>query len=197
MSVRKIIEAFAVRTTLPISPNDVKAIAIDLGMRDRITFVGVDLNPAHLLGMFYSYFEATGVYSVPDVCAYIYYERRQPTSWQRLVCCKEMLHMFDHQSQKTAKRDEVEKLIVDMARGLGGFDAETFGLHGLIDQITIMRALAILFPIEAREVLLPKLKSNDITLEEISAIADLPLPFVNIVMGEKWPEIYKIILSSC
>lgn len=198
MSLRSLVEFFSAGTRLPIDPTDVANKATSLGFHDEINFVGVEMErPQALKGMFRSYVRPTGVYAEPIVCADIYYDRRLTRDWMRLVCCKEVLHVFDNRHQQTHTRDEVAKLIGDISTGILGGSIEGWGLHGLSDKLALFQALAILFPLDAREALLPAFQNKTLTLADLAAAADLPAEFVAVIMHDDWVSVHEMILRTC
>ena len=197
MSLLKLIEYFAATTRLPVDPSEVAEQIKLHGYRDEIRFVGVRLPECKaLIGMFFSYTRATGVYAEPNVCADIYYDVDQSSEWRRLSCCKELLHVFDAPIRQTHKKEDVLKLINDMSNGMSSHDVNNWGLHGLVDRIALLHALAILFPWSARELLLPEYKSGKLTIEQIATLADLPTEFVKFILGDSWPTLYEVILGN-
>ena len=198
MSVRQLIDYFSIRTILPVSPNEVRDRIIEMGFSDEIHFIPSPLNSTILLGMHHSYIYRNGVYADPTVRVDITYDSIQPTALQRLVCCKELLHIFDTNTQKTTKRVDVNKLISDLSNGMKALDSFSgWSIHSLVDAITVLRAVAILFPMAARDTLIEPLNSGKISLSQISIYADLPEEFVTLVMSQSWNDLHSTILSSC
>lgn len=113
MSVRDLIERYAGGTHLHVRVNVVREYMMsgELAIKDRIRFIGVEIDVNVLRGFIHQYIEKplNGSALRPGACADIYYDRRQPIEWQRLVCCKELLHLMDPDSYKTNTPAHVHK----------------------------------------------------------------------------------------
>lgn len=97
MTVKNIIQAFEKQTRLHVRVRDVRDYMVSgkLAVKDRIMFYGVELDVEVARALLHEYVEpATGIL-LEGPCADIYYDRRQPIEWQRLACCKELLHILD------------------------------------------------------------------------------------------------------
>jgi len=120
---------------------------------------------------------------------------RGSNEMQRLVCCKELLHILDPEGCKTATKPEVSGLISKIALPPQLIDA-TDGAHALTDRMATLLALAVLFPLKAREILYPAYIAEKITLERIADDAELPPEYVAVVLHEEWPKMLGGILTA-
>ena len=168
-NIYSLIDFFSNFTVLPIDPDDVKEQIIEYGVKDEIEFVGVDLDEIVIIGAFHQYVKSDGVYADPIVCADIYYDRAQERKWRRVICCKELLHLLDRSHSRTATQQDCERLLDDLAIieiPQSKFSPEA--LQAWEDHLTLYYAVAILFPIGAREILYPAYASGRLSLEQNS-----------------------------
>lgn len=90
--------------------------------------------------------------------------------WQRLVCCKEMLHILDPVG--TRKPDDVEALVGKIILPADLQDPFTDGSHALADRVTI------------------------IDLVMIARAMEIPVRSAAIVMSDLWPEIHGLMTGA-
>lgn len=196
MDVKTLLKHFSSFTTLPIDPDDVIKELKSHGIKDEIEFVGVSLDVLIVRGSLYHYVRPSGVYSPPVLCAEIYYNLNQERRWRRLVCCKELIHILDRTPSRTTDQQGLEKLLRDMADPSKMTFVSADNVASWTDYFTEFHAIAVLFPIEAREVLLPAYRAGKMTLADISDRADLPEEVVGVVMSDQWPVIYSALNGS-
>jgi hypothetical protein len=197
MSYKQLVERFSNVTVLPIDINDVVQFIVELGFRDDIKFVGVNMEGnGSLFGTFHSYYRPTGVYSEPDVCVDIIYNINLDSKWKRFVCCKELLHIFDSTHAQTKSLDDVERLIDDISSGLNDENSTGWGLHGLSDKLAIFRVMLVLFPRASRDLLIGPYRDGKIKISEIAELSAIPEEFVNFLMQNEYEKIYDTLLNT-
>lgn len=113
----------------------------------------------------------------------------------RLVSCKEMLHLLDPKSCLTSSVEEIDYLISKIALPQNLVDP-TDGHQVLTDRMVIILALAVLFPMRAREILLPAYVAGKISLERIADDAELPPEYVATVLHDSWPDAISAVLKG-
>jgi hypothetical protein len=196
MSVRNLIEYYANDTCLHVPVRKIRDHMIQrLGIKDRILFVGVEIDVNVLRAFIHAYKEKEikGSALRPMACADIHYDRRQPIEWQRLVCCKELLHLMDPADYKIKTPEHVKKQIERIALPPGMETIRTDGMRVWGDRLADLQAIALLFPMAARQVLMEKV--DQIGPENIARIAKLPEKYVRWVMSPQWDEMYPTILQ--
>jgi hypothetical protein len=194
MSARDLIRFFSEFTTLPVQINDIVDHLVDSGCQDEICFIGVDFDINIVRGFIKRYIFRRVPYGDPVFHTDIYYDRRQGLDWRRIVCCKELIHILDNQQQATSSREDVAALIERIVLPL---EVRLDGLQVIEDRIGILKAIALLLPLAARELLLPRYKSGDLTDEEIAILACVPLRYVRVVMLDTWESLHEKLLSVC
>lgn len=194
MNVPDLIAAFEDRVTLPIDVNDVLECLRAHGHTDDIDFIGVDLDPDILQGHFEIYHVRKTVYGDPERCANIYYHRGHPLHWQRMICCKELTHVLDPKTAYTAGAAAIRQLADRMGLPPELQNPMSDGFEVSTDRVAEVRALALLMPMAARNVLYDPYRNRDISLTDVARIADIPTRYASLAMHDIWPEIYDVIM---
>lgn len=114
---------------------------------------------------------------------------------QRLVACKEVMHLFDPHHCQVTKPEEVQDLMEKMILPKDLVDPIADGDKALTDRMAVLQSVAILFPITARDTLLPLYRSKKIDLDKITELAELPKSIVVMVMSETWPKTLSDLLT--
>jgi len=198
MSLIKLIEHFENRTDLPIEVSEVRDEIIAMGIQDEIVIVGKSADPKLIWGAFNRYTKKNCVYSPPELVTVVAYNSNLATSLQRVVCCKELVHIFDREEEQTETIAEVETLLAKLIPG--STETDDFNLVDikvLKDQIALYQSLPLLFPKAAREAALRALNEGRHTAETIAARVAMPLSLVKLVLSEEWPGICDDFLDGC
>jgi hypothetical protein len=197
MSVRSLIEHYANGTHLHVRVRDIRDYMVsgELAIKDRIRFVGVEIDINVLRGFLHQYTKRPldGSALRPMACADVHYDRRQPIEWQRLVCCKELLHLLDPQGHRTNTPAHVKLQIERIALPPGMETIRTDGMRVWGDRLADLQAIALLFPMEARRVLVGKV--DKIGPDNIARLVRLPEKYVRWVMSPQWEDMYPTILQ--
>lgn len=184
----KLLNEFSRVDKLPVEISEVRDAIVRIGIQDKIIFCPDDqMDPADLRGAYYQYTHRPILYGDPERVSLIVYCSKLDLPWQRLVCCKEMIHILDAEPEKTDVLEDLDGLL---GRLLGPMSTEDFGICDIMaarDRIAIYQALPLLFPMAARANAL----SKQIPAETIADKADLPLPLVRLVLEDDWPSILQ------
>jgi hypothetical protein len=196
MKVSKIIKAFATRTHLAVDVNDVVKFLKDNGIKDEIEFFPVALDSDVLLGKVVHWVRRDGVYAEPIFCADIYFCKDEENDWRRLICCKELLHILDHDWAKARKPKEVRRLAEKIGLPRDMQQPLKDGVHVNTDRLAEYQAIAVLFPMAARDLLLQPLNAGQLTLNDIARLAEIPRRYAGFVMHEAWTAIYPLLIDD-
>lgn len=113
MSIVPIIEAVADIETLPVEIEHVRRIIIEQGCQDDIIVQGgrnVHPDPEAepiLRGLLYRYTEGNGPDQPATRVCQVIYDCTLSLPWQRLVCCKELVHICDPALEHVQTPDDV------------------------------------------------------------------------------------------
>jgi hypothetical protein len=193
MKTADLINHFSVQTTLPVDVNDVLSCLRLNGIDDEIEFIGVELDPDILQGQIKIFYVRDGLYGDARRYANIYYHRGHDLAWQRLVCCKELIHLLDPHSAETTSMNAISALAEKIGLPPEMQEAAKDGLAVNIDRLAEFRAVAILFPWTARETLMPYFKSGAVNLDDIARLVDIPRKYAAFVMHDAWEKFYPLI----
>jgi hypothetical protein len=195
MRVRDLIRAFDTREKLPVDVNDVVAYLKAQQIKDEVNFIGVDINTEVMRGAIHHFVIPGSAYREPILCADIYYDKNQGSDWRRLVSCKELLHLLDPDSQKVkSKKDfirQVEKIVLPTEFQ----DTISDGAKVVSDRVATYLAVAVLFPLSSRAILMPAFKAEKLTTEDIAIIAEIPERYVALVMSDEWEAAHQIMIA--
>lgn len=194
MHASALIKTFSIKTALPIDiEKDVIAELRKMGVTDEIyAFWDLKLDVGTLQGYCHreeipkdgsSYFMTTIGFA------------KSGHEMERLVTCKELLHILDPKNCRVVSGDKVYGLMgkitlrADLIEPFSEKDDQS-------DRVAVLEALAILFPLAARDKLLPYYKSEELSLAEIAEYAELPPSYIKYALSDKWPEIHRILLMG-
>lgn len=195
MKVTELIGAFAGKLTLPVDVNDVLRCLRENGHDDDIEFIGVDLDPEILLGKIKVFHVRDGLYGEPRRFANIYYHRGHELDWQRLICCKELIHLLDPDAAHTKTQAEIDELAARIGLPPYMQNPTEDGFAANIDRLAEFRALALLFPMSARNVLLEANRADKITIAQIARLADIPSKYVGFAMSDVWEKVHALLVD--
>lgn len=192
MYLKNLIKAVEDIKEMPLEVEDLAAQLIKAGCQDSIIFHPADEDPGEFQGVFYQYTTHPGVYSAPEFVTLIAFSRHLDLEWQRLVCCKEMIHACDSKAEKTDTDEEVEALLEKV---IGPLTTKDFGLADVMaakDKLAVYQALALLFPPQA----LAQAKASKKQPAEIARWACLPVTLIEFALTDDWPSIREDLLDG-
>jgi hypothetical protein len=196
MHVKRLAQIFENERSMPIELPELAAAVVNvLLVQDEIVFSPQDMDPELCKGAYNQYTHHTAPYSPPVWVSLIVYSNRVDIPWQRMVCCKELMHVLDKQEYKTRTPEEVEGLSEKL---LGKSAVDSFGLadfQAAEDRFALYRALAVIFPPAAREDAISSIKSGEKTVSEIAAQVSIPKPLLEFALRDNWPQIRQDILD--
>lgn len=183
----KIIENFSCFTILPVDIDDVRDFILNLGTVDRIIFHSVNSESAVLRGLLYHTKDKPPYFQGERVTANIAYCVDLPIDHQRIIACKELLHILDVGGQIAATRPSVSRLVTEIVlpQSLGNDWAKLQKVTAS-DKLGVLMALAVLLPRDAIAELRPFYEKGEIGIEEIATLAQLPEPYVAFAMTDEW-----------
>jgi hypothetical protein len=194
VSVSRLIRAFSTRRRTPVQTEEVLEVLKTWGVRDEIWFFTVQMDTEVMKGQLVQW-ETPWNDNTTKRYADIYTAAGLSPGEKRLIECKELLHLLDPDWALVNTREAIlgliEKIVVppEMQDPFGD-DME----HANSDRLAIIHALAVLFPWEVREALLPVFAAGRITVKQIAEqVVDLPEKYVATVMSKAWQEIYGIL----
>lgn len=198
MKVGELILKFLERTSVPVDVNEVIEELRVSGIKDEIWFfeiAGLDTEVLRGEIKHWSYGIDKGDRCEVTYVADISFASTQALDWQRLVSCKELLHLLDAPDHRVATPEDVERLIEKIVLPPDLQDPIRDGMHATTDRTMRIIALAVLFPVAAVRALKKPFDDGKITLERIANLVELPPPYVALAMSDEWEEIHDILIQ--
>jgi hypothetical protein len=190
MSIGKLIEFFSTFRVLPVEVEIVaEQIVESYKVADDIVFVPVNVDPGDLKGIHYRYFCRDKDEKIISRILIVFSERLALDE-QRIVCCKELIHVMDEHFIQTDTADKVLSLADAL---LGPPPKQATGLSDLAaisDRLAIYQALSILIPEEMREELLEQHRSGVVSSRQIAHEFVIPEEYVDMVMRPNWSKVW-------
>lgn len=195
--LKNIIARLAGEVNLPIEVSDIVDALVAEGFIDEIHFVPVDGDLAQIRGAFARFQYHTGPYSDPVDVAHIPYNSNDSVPGQRVTCCKELIHLFDSDLERTDTEDEVPEFIEKV---LGPLNNDDFGLIDLMaskDKLALYQCLPLLMPRAALDVAREAVASDRLTVQEVAEWAQMPLPLVRLMLDDQWDTLNGRLAAIC
>lgn len=184
--LKELVESLADRTDLPIEVEEIAKILVDLGCQDEVHFYDIAADPKKIKGAFDQFTRRNSVYGDPLLVTLVPYNSNYPVEWQRLVCCKELMHLFDRDLERTDSEEEVPSFLEKL---LGPLSTEDFGLADFMavkDKIAAYQCLPLLMPRAALKIARQAVAEGKKTPEEVADWANIPLQFLVMMLDEQW-----------
>lgn len=195
MSLRRLLESFAERDSLPIEINEVRDTIVALGIQDRIVLTSVNQPTEEIRGVFYQWTESDGLYRPPVFCTSISYSSRLSLPMQRVVCCKELVHIFDTAGATTKTREEVVRLTERLMGPATTDEISEADFSASTDRVAIYFAMAILLPKKVRDAAIPRVRSGELSVEQLAVASQLPEGMVDLILSEKWADMLALMMD--
>jgi len=196
MRIGELVTIFRDRVDLPIDVNEVLAAIVASGVEVQTEFVGVELDTLILRGKYRLFQWPNGFYGGdPMLMANVYYHRHDSSDWQRIVCCKEIIHLLDPDNSFSHTREQQNALAEKIGLPLHLQDPTKAPIDVNIDLVAEYIATAVLLPIASREAFMEPLRLKKISIDDIALIADIPSRYVSIVMSSTWPGVHEKLLT--
>lgn len=188
---KKLLAAIEGRDDQPIEIEGIAAELVNLGCQDEFIFSPQNTDPGVLRGIYYQYIKHNQAYGQPILVTLIVYSQNVSLEWQRMISCKELIHVCDSAAAKTDTRAEVDSLLEKL---LGPLSTEDYGLADFqtsVDRLALYQALGLLFPLGARAQALKQIKDGNATVDEIVTWAVVPKPLILMALTDEWPGVFE------
>lgn len=195
MSIAKLIDFFSTFQFLPVEISTVsEQIVESYQIADKIIFIPVDVDPAHLKGLHYRYFERSPDGTITRTVKVVFSDRLS-IDHQRVVCCKELIHIMDAHFQQTndpAALNALVEILTDKQKRKGTASSIA-DIAATKDQLALYQAIAVLTPEEIREDLVLRFSRGEIDIHWIAQILAIPPEYVSIIVAPEWTQIWKFL----
>ena len=182
----KLIDYFSEVVQLPVEISEIVNKISEMGIQDEIYLFEADTDPTRLRGGFNQFTYRPGVYAEPRFVTHIVYSKNVDIPWQRAICAKELVHLFDSEVAKTDTETEVSQLLDRLVGPLSSEDYGLVDLQAAKDRLALYQSLPLLMPKAARDVARQALKDGTHTIDEIADWACMPRELVALVLSDEW-----------
>lgn len=196
MKASDILRHFSSKVDAPVDVNDVLAFIHAGGVECDVEFLEVELDTEILLGQCHKFYVRSVPYADPELFANIYYAKQMTRDWQRLVCCKELIHLIDRDGHQATTPDQIRKNAEHIGLPIELRDFPTEGPIANSDTIAEFFALGILFPLAARDALMEPYKAGRLKIEDIARFFDIPKQKASFVMTTNWEAVHTKLLNT-
>ena len=181
MGFMNILEFFSCYTKLPIHLNDICEQARTYGYVDEFRFSAVDIDPDILPGMMYMHKEMVNG-SQKRIASIAFSSHISDVAFRRVVCCKEILHVFDDDEHTAKTREAVSDLVEYIAiPPIAGIPRSA-----LSDHDGLLYALMVLMPRDALRILGPRYTTGDLSAEDVARLAQIPVAYARVALSDVW-----------
>lgn len=193
MSVRGLVKYLSSLEKPPVYLNQIRDWIIEKGFVNDIQF-----RPSkkfHKLGggIIESVWVPNPVpYAEPNLVSNIYFNDNLPSPMIKFVCCKEMLHLFDSDIDRTATREEVDSLVADLTSK--ATFRELLAKVGT-ELVNEYLALVVLVPLHLFAPLEEEFRNGKIDEAKIASEFEIPESAVRDLFDEKFRLIAERILT--
>lgn len=187
--LKELVEHFSGLTSLPVEIDEVASEIKRMGYQDEIHIFPVDCDPTVLRGVFTQFRYHEVMYGEPYWVTHIAYCRNLPLEWQRVICAKELVHIYDPHATQTDTEDEVNGLLDKL---VGPLSSEDYGFTDLMaakDRIALYQCLPLLLPKASLELARQQVRVGQKTEQEIADWACMPVRLVSLMLSEDWENL--------
>lgn len=193
--IKNIIEATSKISDMPIEVSEISEIIVANGFQDNIIMRPVDAEPGKLRGVCHQYTTSPGVYALPNFVSLIVYNQNLSLEWQRVACCKELVHVCEKGVEKTNTQEAVTGLVDKLVGDYSRDDYSIYDYMAVMDRLGLYVAVGLLFPSAAREQAVSAVNSNSRSMSEIAEWVCLPEALVALALQPKWPDLLLNLLD--
>ena len=193
--LKNLIESFSAETHLPIEISEIAARVIDLGCQDEVHIFPVDCDPTVLRGAFTQFRCHEAMYGDATWVTHVVYCQNVPLEWQRVICAKELVHIYDPHAALTDTPEEVNGLLDKL---VGPLSSEDYGFADLMaakDRLALYQSLPLLLPKASLDIAREEVRQGRKTAEDIAQWACMPVEFVTLMLSEHWENLNGALFS--
>jgi len=178
MHLKDLLQHLADTRDFPIKIDDIRSWIINQDIVAGIAFVPVEMETSVMRGLLRMWEGLPPPYGEPLLYADILYPKSADFGRERLACCKEMVHVLDSATQRSATGAEIDKLASELTSLTSG-DVNGFCEATLADKRGLPLALVTLVPIKAVNELRQKRIDRAIDDLQIAELFGIPEFYVS------------------
>ena len=180
--LKGLIDHFKGETNLPIEVGEIANKIIEMGYQDEIHLFPVDCDPTMVRGVYTQFRYSGAPYSDARWVTHIAYCQNVTLEWQRVICAKELVHIFDPTVAKTDTEEEVSALLDQL---VGPLSTEAYGLADLMaakDRLALYQCLPILLPNASLDIAREEVRAGRKSEQDVANWAAIPLQFIQLML---------------
>jgi len=167
--------------------------AMELSSQDELWYVPVDLDPEISLGHIKQYRVPTCVYDHdPRWVTEIRYFEELDLDWQRFVCSKELMHVFDSALERTDTAARFEELLNEIETPLPTDAASPMYKS---ESTTKWMAVLVLCPKPVRDYFKARWESGELSDYEVALELQIPEPLIPPIMSERYDRVFDLLVG--
>ncbi len=176
----------------PVSALKVKKWIIENGYEGEIHFCPCDFDPNILKGQLRQEFTPANMYAANHSVSNILFSKGMTRCWQRFVCVKEMIHIFDPLKASTNTYEEIERLTSHLANPPPTIDTS---IEYAADMSAQYKAMLVLAPLKLVNSLKAEYAAsgNDNLLMAQKLL--IPENYVEFIFSSDYPRIYNVLYN--
>jgi len=193
LSFKKLYNTVDASDKLAISVNDeILPLCSRYTGENNINFIKTPINEDIVLGYMIKSGELGPPYVGDTLCCDIFYSNDLNDCWRRLVCAKELMHLFD---PATARADNKTRFIKQLS-DLTAPPQDTPSDQVNAENRAYWMAIAALCPLSLVDIFRDKWESKNMSDYDIALKFRIPEAYVPLVMSENYGPNVKLILTG-
>lgn len=187
--LKELVGHFENEVDLPIEVEEIALKINEMGLQDEIYFFPADIDPRKLRGGVRQFRPVPVPYGDSQWTTHIAYSKHLDLGWQRLICAKELVHIFDPGVARTNTEEEVSQLLEKLVGPLSTEDYGFADLQAAKDRIALYQALPLLLPKAYLDTARRAVADGLRTPQDVASEAVMPLRFVTLMLSSDWETI--------
>ncbi len=187
--LKELVDHFAAVTALPIEVEEIASQIKVMGCQDEIHLLPVDCDPTVVRGVYTQFRYHAAMYGEPIWVTHVAYCQNVPLEWQRVICAKELVHIFDPHAAKTDTDEEVNGLLDKL---VGPLSTEDYGFADLMaakDRLALYQCLPLLLPKASLDIARDEVRSGRMSEQDVADWACMPVRLVSLMLSEHWENL--------
>lgn len=165
-----------------------------LSAQDELWYVPVELDTDVSLGHIKQYRVPNCVYDQdPTNVTEIRYDRGLDVPERRFVCCKELMHAFDSDAEKTNTPEKFEQLLDEIENPLPAGLASPMYLS---EEKAKWMAILVLCPKPVRDKFKPQFEADELSAYDIALELQIPEVLIGWIMSDSYDTVYDVLVGN-
>lgn len=198
-SISELIGRLQGRSSFPVQVDEIADYIKQSGLADHITYYAAIEDEEKLFGTFFKFTDRRGgPYADPEIYIEITHPKNANVCWKRFICCKELLHAFDHADAHAKTMDEIAQLATELISPFTSSPPEALALGqpAKADMLAEVVAICILAPLDAVAQIESDYKSGKRDSNQVAQLFRIPEYYVPLLFDRAYATIYNGLCST-